>query len=103
VAPNRNPNPNLKWEQTAQWNFGVDFMLVGDRISGTIEYYRKKTKDLLLTVPVPQPAAVSNMLANVGSVQNHGIEWTIDARAITTPDLSVSFGLIGSRERNEVI
>jgi TonB-dependent starch-binding outer membrane protein SusC len=102
VAPNRNPNPDLRWEETEQWNAGVDFGLRGNRITGSLEYYLKNTYDLLLTVAVPQPAMVTNRIENVGSVRNRGFEFSLDAQAIARPDLDLSLGLVGSVERNSV-
>ena len=69
----QNPNPDLKWESTAQWNLGVDFSLY-NRLNGTLELYYKKTSDLLWTYPVPQPPyLVGTMLANVGDLVNKGL------------------------------
>jgi iron complex outermembrane receptor protein len=79
VAPVRNPNPNLKWEETAQFNVALDYGLLRNRFFGTIEYYIKNTKDLLLTVPVSQPALVSERLENIGKVSNRGLELSLDA------------------------
>ncbi|MBW3628414.1 MAG: SusC/RagA family TonB-linked outer membrane protein [Gemmatimonadetes bacterium] len=103
VAPNRNPNPDLKWEETAQWNLGMDYGLFDNLLSGTLEYYVKNTSDLLLTVPVPQPAVVANRLENIGKIRNRGVEFTLDAQAVSTADLSVVLGLLGSVDRNEVV
>ena len=102
VSPNRNPNPDLKWEQTAQWNVGVDYGLADGRFSGSFEYYVKKTSDLLLTVTVPQPAVVADRLENIGSVKNTGLEFVFDARALSRPNLELTLGLLGSVERNTV-
>jgi iron complex outermembrane receptor protein len=103
VAPVSNPNPNLKWEETTQYNVGVDYAFSQNRFSGTLEYYIKNTADLLLTVPVPQPAPAAERLENVGSVRNRGIEFSFDAQLITQPDLNWGAGLVFARERNEVV
>jgi TonB-dependent starch-binding outer membrane protein SusC len=103
VSPNRNPNPDLKWEQTAQWNVGIDYGVKDGRFSGSFEYYVKNTRDLLLTVPVPQPAVTDSRLENIGSVRNKGLEFTFDAKAISRPKLDLTLGLIGSVERNRVV
>ena len=102
VSPNRNPNPDLKWEQTAQWNVGVDYGFADGRFAGTVEYYVKDTRDLLLTVTVPQPAVVADRLENIGSVRNKGFEFSFDARALSRPNLDLTLGVIGSVERNTV-
>lgn len=83
-APTQNPNPDLKWESTEQLNIGVDFGLFG-RITGSLEWYHKTTKDLLYTYQVPQPPyLVGTMLANVGELSNKGIEMTLNANIVST-------------------
>ncbi len=102
VIPSQNPNPNLKWEQTAQTSFALDYGLHNNKFTGTLEYYSKKTKDLLLTVDVPQPAVVSSQLQNIGSVSNKGFEASIDAALIEGARNNWSVGLVLSVDRNKV-
>lgn len=84
----QNVNPDLKWESTAQWNLGIDFSIL-NRINGTIEFYHKKTSDLLWTYPVPQPPyIVGTMLANVGDMVNKGVELTLGANIIRSKDFT---------------
>lgn len=86
----QNANPNLKWESTAQWNVGVDFGFL-NRINGTLEFYHKKTSDLLWTYPVPQPPyLVGTMLANVGDMVNKGVELTLGANIVRSKDFNLS-------------
>lgn len=83
----QNPNPDLKWESTAQLNIGLDFVIL-NRITGTIEVYSKKTSDLLFTYNVPQPPYLyGTMLANVGDLTNQGIELTLGANILKSNDL----------------
>jgi TonB-dependent starch-binding outer membrane protein SusC len=96
-------NPDLKWETSEQTNVGLDWGLRGDRFTGALDFYNKSTKDLLLRVPVPQPAVVSTRIENVGSVRNRGMEATFDARLFDTQNRSLSSGLVLSVERNEVV
>lgn len=103
VLPLQYANPDLKWEQTAQFDTGIDYSLFNGRIHGTIDYYIKKTTDLLLRIPVPSPTAVSTQLANVGSVQNKGIELEISADIIKKADFSWSTSINYSRNRNKVL
>jgi iron complex outermembrane receptor protein len=103
VVPVQNANPNLKWEQTSQVNVAVDFTSRNNRLSGTVEYYVKNTKDLLLTVPVAQPAPVSTMLQNVGKLRNRGLEISLDALLVSQRDRTWRAGLVFSRERNTVL
>jgi len=102
VQPNSNGNPNLKWEQTAQVNAAVDFGLLSNRLSGSVEYYVKNTKDLLLTVNVPQPALSSTQLVNVGKLRNNGLEVSLDAVLVSHPGLVWRAGLVFASERNKV-
>jgi TonB-linked SusC/RagA family outer membrane protein len=103
VTPTSNGNPNLKWEQTSQVDGGVDFGLFNNRLSGTVEYYVKNTRDLLLTINVPQPALASTQLQNVGKLRNRGLEASLDALLVSHPGLSWRAGLVFAAERNKVI
>jgi iron complex outermembrane receptor protein len=103
VAPVRNPNPNLKWEETQQYNVAVDYGFLDQRFAGTVEYYIKKTSDLLLTVPVPQPALVGDRLENIGEIENRGLELSLDAQMYSRPNLNWLAGLVFAAERNEVV
>jgi TonB-linked SusC/RagA family outer membrane protein len=79
-SPTQNPNPDLKWETTEQFNIGVDFGLF-ENLTGSFEWYSKSTKDLLYTYEVPQPPyLVGTMLANVGELSNKGLELTLNAK-----------------------
>jgi TonB-linked SusC/RagA family outer membrane protein len=103
VLPLQYANPDLKWEQTAQFNAGVDYTILDGRVRGSIDYYVKKTTDLLLNIPVPSPTAVSTQLANVGSVENKGIELEISADIIKKNDFSWSTSINYTRNRNKVL
>ena len=102
VTPNSNGNPNLKWEQTAQVDGAVDFGLFNNRLSGSVEYYVKNTKDLLLVVNVPQPALATTQLQNVGKLRNSGLEVSLDAVLVSHPGLVWRSGLVFAAERNKV-
>jgi len=95
-------NPNLKWETAAQTNVGVDFGLLHERLTGSIEVYQKNTKDLLLERAVPQPAVVSTRFENVGSLRNRGLEATLDMPIATGTRYSLTGGLVLTVERNKV-
>ena len=80
---------DLKWETTTSWNFGLDFGLLKDRISGSVDFYTRKTKDLLATVPSPAGSNFSkDILTNVGNVDSKGIEFSLNATPIDTKDFS---------------
>jgi len=103
VTPISNPNPDLKWEETAQTNFALDYGILGNRLNGSLEYYVKNTRDLLLRVAVPQPAVVSDRLENIGKIRNKGIEFSMDGIVMQRSNLSWSAGLAFSHDKNEVI
>jgi TonB-linked SusC/RagA family outer membrane protein len=95
-------NPNLKWETATQTNLGIDFGFNHDRLTGGLEIYNKDTKDLLFTVPVPQPAVVPNQLKNIGSLRNRGLEAFADMELYTGQRRSLSGGLALTIERNKI-
>ncbi|MFD0990113.1 SusC/RagA family TonB-linked outer membrane protein [Mariniflexile jejuense] len=103
VLPQQYANPDLKWEQTSQFNTGIDYTILDGKIRGSIDYYVKKTTDLLLRIPVPSPTAISTQLANVGSVENKGIELEISADIIAKKDFTWSASANYSRNRNKVL
>lgn len=72
------PNPTLGWEFSTTWNYGLDFSLLNNRLSGTFEYYVTNTKDLLLSVNLPQTSGVGSFMANVGETQNKGFELSLN-------------------------
>lgn len=72
------PNPELGWEYSKTWNFGVDFSLFKGRLSGTFEYYIQKTKDVLLDVSMPSTSGVSGFTGNIGNTQNKGFELSLN-------------------------
>jgi TonB-dependent starch-binding outer membrane protein SusC len=72
------PNTSLGWEYSKTWNFGLDFAILNNRLSGTIEYYVLNTKDILLSVNLPGTSGVSSYMANIGETQNKGLELTLN-------------------------
>ena len=76
-------NPDLTWEKTAQLNIGLDLAFVNNRIYLSADYYRSRTKDLLLNVPVPLSSGFATALRNVGRVENRGIEFNITSHNLT--------------------
>ncbi len=98
----QNPNPDLKWETTAQTNIGVDFTLLR-RLNVTIDGYIKKTSDLLYTYDVPQPPYLyDKMMANVGDLTNKGIEVTLGTNIIDTKDFSWNANLTLAHNKQTV-
>lgn len=72
------PNVDLGWEFSKTWNFGVDFSLLKNRLSGTMEYYITKTEDILLGLGLPPTSGVSGFTANIGTTQNKGFEFSLN-------------------------
>ncbi len=70
-------NPNLKWETTAQFNAGIDFGWMDNRLQFTVDYYYKKTRDLLQNVTIPQSSGFGQQMVNSGNVTNEGLELTL--------------------------
>lgn len=102
--PNQNPNPNLRWETTTQFNIGVDYSLFNNRFYGSLEYYKKNTKDLLYSYPVPVPPYLyNNITANVGSMLNEGVEANLNVAVIKHSDFNWTATLNFASNRNEVL
>ena len=72
------PNPELGWEFSKTWNFGLDFSFFNGRLSGSIEYYTQKTNDILLDVSMPSTSGVSSYTGNIGNTENKGFEFTLN-------------------------
>lgn len=102
VSPSRIPNPDLKWETSEQLNFGLDFGFLKSRISGSIDYYKKSNKDLLLNLPIPSTSGFSIQASNVGQVDNSGIEVMLSTINLTGA-LRWSTDLNFSISKNEVV
>ncbi len=78
---------NLKWETTTSWNYGFDFGFLDNRISGSFDFYTRKTKDLIATIPSAAGTQFAkNITTNVGNVDSHGIEVTLNATPVKTKD-----------------
>ncbi len=99
----RNPNPDLRWEKKAEWNFGIDYSLLNNRISGAIDIYNRLTNDLLYNYNAQQPPYLrSSIYTNVGSIRNNGFEVLISGIAIQKPDFEWIIDLTGSYQQNKL-
>lgn len=96
------PNPDLRWETTAQVDYGVDFSVFNNRLNVTFDYYKKTTDDLLQERILPLSSGYDRMWINDGSIVNQGIELTLDGDLINTNDFNLGATLIYYRNRNEV-
>ncbi len=103
IEAQNNPNPDLKWERTSMLNIGLDFAFLGGRINGSIEYYNKKTSDLIWNYAVSTSVYPLNWIrANVGDITNNGVEFTINAIPVKTKDFQWQTTLNLSHNRNTV-
>ncbi|WP_417129144.1 SusC/RagA family TonB-linked outer membrane protein [Phocaeicola sp.] len=103
LGATRNANPDLKWEKTAMLNVGLDFGFFNNRLSGTVEYYDKRTSDLIYNYRVSTLLyPYSEMWANVGDISNKGVEITINAVPVQTKDFTWSTTLNLSHNKNKV-
>ena len=99
----KNANPDLKWEETAMLNLGLDFAFFNSRLSGTLEVYSKKTTDLIWDYPVSTSRyPVSTLKANVGEISNRGIELTINAVPVKTKNFQWTTTLNLAHNKNKV-
>jgi TonB-linked SusC/RagA family outer membrane protein len=104
LAPVSNPNPYLRWEEKHETNAGLDFSLFNRKISGSIDYYKRTTKGLLYDYPVPTPPNLYGITkANVGVMDNKGIEVLLNYAAVQTKDLTWNSGLNFSTNTNKLV
>jgi len=103
LGATRNANPDLKWERTSMINVGLDFGFFKNRLTGSIEYYNKDTKDLIADYAVPTTKYLYGWLTtNVGEITNKGVEFTLNAIPYQTKDFTWSTSLNLSHNKNNV-
>ncbi len=94
---------NLKWEETSNYGAGIDFGFLKGRLNGSIDLYKKKTKDLLSRIPIPAGTNFSNeLLTNVGNMENEGVEFSINATVIKKRSSSWDLGFNFTYNKNEI-
>jgi TonB-dependent starch-binding outer membrane protein SusC len=87
-------NPALKWEETTTLNLGVDFGILDDKITGSVEVFQKETEDLLNYIAIPNGVNFSNFLdSNIGSMRNRGLEVTVNAMPVQEEDFTLNIGM----------
>jgi len=99
-------DPSIKWEETTSYDVGFDYGLFGDRVTGSLEYYTKRTKDLLFEIPVPAGSNVSNVVTtNVGTMRNTGLELTVNAELLRGANRGLSWtaSFNASTNRNRLL
>jgi TonB-dependent starch-binding outer membrane protein SusC len=97
------PNPDLRWEKTEQYDLGFDMELFNDRITLVFDYFHKTTTDLLFQVPLPSGLEVGSYRANIGSLENKGIELSINSANIDRREFKWNTTFIFSTYRNKVL
>lgn len=103
-GPGKNVNPDLRWEKGKNWNIGLDFSLLNNRIYGSLNYFNRRQQDLLgnYTVSVP-PNIFAETFVNVGTMKNTGFEFDLNFNVVDNKDFSYSFGVIGSTMNNKFV
>ena len=94
--------PNLEWEKTAAYNIGLDFSVLNNRLSGSVDYYFKKTKDMIMAQRLPSFTGFSSITSNLGEVQNKGFEITLISNNIQQRDFTWSTTAGFSLNRNRI-
>lgn len=104
LIPVRNDNPDLRWEKKYEYNVGLDFAVLDERINGSIDFYQRDTKDALYwySVPVP-PNQYGSMMANVGHIQNRGVEILLNAVPVRTKNFEWSTSATYSYNANKLV
>jgi iron complex outermembrane receptor protein len=96
-------NPDLKWEQTASTNIGLDYGFLEHRITGSVDVYQKDTKDLLNSITIPYGLSFeSTMVKNIGSMVNKGIEFNVKAIAVQTRDINWDLSFNATYNENKI-
>ena len=96
-------NNNLKWEKTAGINLGLDFTILGQRLTGSVEYYSTTTKDLLYDVAMPDITGFSKIASNLGKIKNKGFEFILTSKNIQTSDFKWTTSLNFSTNSNKIV
>ena len=100
---NRLANPNLTWETTTGFNFGLDFSVLSNRITGSVDYYRTTTEDLIFDVAVPEITGFEEITSNVGEVANRGIELNLNGDVIRRGNFTWNLNVNFASNDNEIV
>ncbi|MBD5233213.1 MAG: SusC/RagA family TonB-linked outer membrane protein [Bacteroidales bacterium] len=103
-GPGKNVNPDLHWEKGKNWNIGLDFSLINNKIYGSLNYFNRRQQDLLGNYKVPVPPNIHDeTYVNVGTMKNTGFEFDLNFNAVDTKDFSYNFGVIGTVMSNKFV
>ena len=100
---NRLANPNLTWETTTGFNFGLDFSVLSNRITGSVDYYRTTTEDLIFDVAVPEITGFEQITSNVGEVANRGIELNLNGDVVRQGNFTWNLNVNFASNDNEIV
>jgi TonB-linked SusC/RagA family outer membrane protein len=103
IAPAQLPNPDLKWETTAQFNVGLDMAVLDERLSLAVDYYHNRTKDLLFNRPISLTSGYYSITSNIGTLENKGLELSITSINVKSNDFEWNSRLNLSRNRNKIL
>ncbi len=103
-GPGKNVNPDLKWEKGKNWNIGLDFSLLENRIYGSLNYFNRRQQDLLGNYKVPVPPNIHDeTFVNVGTMKNTGFEFDLNFNIVETKDFTYSASVIGTWMSNKFV
>lgn len=103
-GPSKNVNPDLKWEKGKNWNIGLDFSLLSNRIYGSFNYFNRTQQDLLGNYKVPVPPNIhESTFVNVGTMKNSGFEFDLNFNVVNNKTFSYDFGVIGTVMNNKFV
>lgn len=96
-------NPNLGWESTTQYNIGIDFGILNNRINGSIDLYKSRTTDLLMDMIIPTLTGYPRTMANIGETKNQGIDISLDIVPVKTKDFSWNMNINTAYQKDEIV
>ena len=102
-APANLANKQLKWERSKELNLGVDFGFFKNRIAASLEIYNRKTDDLILNQKIPTSTGFSQVIANIGQIENKGVELTLNTMNVVEKDFSWNSSITFTRNRNKLL
>ena len=102
-VPSQIGNRELSWEQVAQFNIGTDFTLFDNKLSGSLDFYNKKTTDLFLSKPLSLTSGFNSINSNIGAMQNRGVEMALNYEVLKTADWRVTVGGNTAYNKNKVL
>lgn len=103
LIASRLATPNLSWETNLNLNIGLDYGLFNNRLTGTVEYFERKSKDLLFNKSLVPSTGFSSTSQNIGAIKNYGFEFTLTGTPIATPDWNWTLSLNATTYKNKIV